>query len=129
MEGRSRELVLLHWKLANELEYEDEGGVFAFNLPTNPSFLVSVHSNWELLKFIDSKAFSAMTNPSRRKEKLSSLYLMSYECRHGKNDSVRVETVYFILSYIFSHMIVHMLGILNWTKSTHTSSYRCMCDG
>lgn len=32
---------------------------------------------------------------------------------HAKNDSVRVKTVYFIPSYIFSHMIVHMLGILN----------------
>lgn len=50
---------------------------------------------------------------------------MSYECRRScdkqgrarkkkkPNDSLTVKTVYIIPSYIFSHMIVHMLGILN----------------
>lgn len=52
-------------------------------------------------------------------------YLMSYECRRGsdrkKNDSLTVKTVYIIPSYIFSHMIVHMLGILNGNDVCGTS--------
>lgn len=52
---------------------------------------------------------------------------MSYECKNGKNrcqnDSLSGENVYFIPSYIFSHMIVHMLGILNGCMKKYISFF------
>lgn len=112
---------------ANELRRSFRLGNFCnFHRYAMRSKLILIFSiHWGSFKIYQLKSASrcgksCMSDKEREAWKSSS-YLMSYVCkahegwmgRQEKEWFTSVKHVYFIPSYIFSHMIVHMLRILN----------------